>query len=150
LDQISSTDDGETVIVFDDQPVPVPHPFDEILQEHLADRPNMNMAANRASAWLFPGYRPGQHLHPGHLMKKLRNSGFNLLGARNATLRALVLTTPPPVAAQALGYSTQIPNSTPSKLAHLGHLRLLPAIAERIPRAGQWPRPNTGAGRIVL
>jgi len=30
-DQISRTYDGETVIVFDDQPVPVPHPFDEIL-----------------------------------------------------------------------------------------------------------------------
>jgi hypothetical protein len=107
-EQITRTDHGETVVVFDDQPVPVPHPFDEILQEHLADRPNMNTAANRASAWLFPGYRPGQHLHPGHLMKKLRESGIHLLGARNATLRALVLTMPPPVAAHALGYSTQI------------------------------------------
>ncbi|MFJ5692797.1 hypothetical protein ACIP9X_02950 [Arthrobacter sp. NPDC093125] len=107
-EQITRTSAGETVIVFDDQPVPVPHPFDEILQKHLADRPNMNTAANRASAWLFPGYRPGQHLHPGHLMKKLRENGIHLRGARNATLRALVLTLPPPVAAQALGYSTQI------------------------------------------
>ena len=65
-------------------------------------------AANRASAWLFPGYRPGQHPHPGHLMKKLRESGIHLLGARNATLRDLVLTMPPPVAAHALGHSTQI------------------------------------------
>lgn len=107
-EQISRTSARETVIVFDDQPVPVPHPFDDILQQHLADRPNMNTAANRASAWLFPGYRPGQHLHPGHLMKKLRENGIDLRGARNATLRALVLTMPPPVAAHALGYSTQI------------------------------------------
>lgn len=48
-DQISRTDDGETLVVFEDQPVPVPHPFDQILQQHLADRPNMNTAANRAS-----------------------------------------------------------------------------------------------------
>jgi hypothetical protein len=41
-------------------------------------------------------------------MKKLRESGIHLLGASNATLRALVLTTPPPGAAQAPGYSTQI------------------------------------------
>jgi hypothetical protein len=68
-DQISRTDDGETVVVFDHQPVPVPHPFDDILQRHLASRPNMNTAANRTSAWLFSGYRPGQHLHPGHLTK---------------------------------------------------------------------------------
>lgn len=107
-DQISRTENGETVVVFDDQPVPIPQPFDEILQQHLANRPNMNTAANRASAWLFPGYRPGQHLHPGHLMTRLRSSGIHLLGARNATLRALVLTMPPPLAAQALGYSTQI------------------------------------------
>lgn len=108
VDQISRTDNGETMIVFDDQPIPVPHPFDEILHQHLTSRPNMNTAANHASPWLFPGYRPGQHLHPGHLTKKLRENGIHLLSARNATLRALVLTMPPPIAAHALGYSTQI------------------------------------------
>lgn len=117
-DQISRTPDGETVVMFDDQPVPVPHPFNAILQEHLARRPNMNTAANRASPWLFPGYRPGQHLHPGHLMTQLRDSGIHLRGARNATLRTLVLTMPPPVAAQALGYSTQI---TEQHAKHAGH-----------------------------
>ena len=44
--QISRTGDDETVVVFHDQPVPVPHPFDDILQQHLIDRPNMNTAAN--------------------------------------------------------------------------------------------------------
>jgi hypothetical protein len=41
-------------------------------------------------------------------MTKLRNGGIHLLGARNAALRALVLTMPPPVAAQAPGYSAQL------------------------------------------
>jgi hypothetical protein len=30
----------------------------------------MMTASNQGSTWLFPGYRPGQPLHPGHLMSK--------------------------------------------------------------------------------
>jgi hypothetical protein len=41
-------------------------------------------------------------------MKKLRDSGIHLLGARNAALRELVLEMPPPIVASALGYSAQV------------------------------------------
>lgn len=44
-------------------------------------------------------------------MKKLRESGIHLLGARNATLRPLVLTMPPPVAAHARGHQGTQPTS---------------------------------------
>lgn len=105
-EQIQRTDNGEATVTFNGHPVPVPHPFDEILLRHLAHRPNMNTAANHSSPWLFPGYRPGQHLHPGHLTRKILDSGIHMLGARNATLRALVLAMPPPLVAHALGYNT--------------------------------------------
>jgi hypothetical protein len=50
-----------------------------------------------------PGYRPGQPLHHDYLMRKLRDSGIHLLGARNAALRELVLEMPPPIVAHVLG-----------------------------------------------
>lgn len=59
-EQISRTHDGETVVVFDDQPVPVPHPFDDILQEHLADRPNMNTAATAPRRGSSPATAPAK------------------------------------------------------------------------------------------
>lgn len=100
-------DEHGMTITFDQQAVPVPAPFAAILAKHRDNRPNMNTAANVGSAWLFPGYRAGQHqhLHPSYLRTKLRDSGIHLLGARNATLRSLVLTMPPPIAAEALAYS---------------------------------------------
>lgn len=103
-DQLGFDEHGMT-ITFDQQAVPVPAPFAAVLAEHRDNRLNMNTAANIGSAWLFPGYRAGQHLHPSYLRTKLRDSGIHLLGARNATLRSLVLTMPPPIAADALGYS---------------------------------------------
>jgi hypothetical protein len=36
-------------------------------------------------------------------MRKLRDSGIHLLGARNAALRELVLEMPPPIVAHVLG-----------------------------------------------
>lgn len=107
IDQFGS-DDGRMTITFDEQPVPVPEPFAKVIIEHRNNRPNMSTAANVGSAWLFPGYRAGQHLHPSYLRTKLRESGIHLLGARNATLRSLVLTMPPAIAAEALGYSAAI------------------------------------------
>ncbi|MFV0534399.1 MAG: hypothetical protein ACK5MR_12185 [Cumulibacter sp.] len=84
--------------------MPVPEPSAAILMAQRDNRTNMNTATNAGSAWLFPGMRAGQHLHPSYLHTKLRDSGIHLLGARNATLRSLVLLMPPAIAAEALGY----------------------------------------------
>lgn len=46
----------------------------------------MNTEANVGSAWLFAGYRAGQRFNPGYLRTKMRDSGFHLLGARNAII----------------------------------------------------------------
>jgi site-specific recombinase XerD len=106
-EQITANADGVS-IRFDTDLVPVPEPFANLVCRHLQARPNMMTASNQGSAWLFPGYRPGQPLHPHYLMRKLRDSGIHLLGARNAALRELVLEMPPPIVAHVLGYSAQV------------------------------------------
>ena len=58
--------------------------------------------------WLFPGYRPGEHLHPNTVMDRLRQLGIDLLGARNTALQELVSEVPTPVVAEMLGYSDQV------------------------------------------
>ncbi|MGN7148421.1 MULTISPECIES: hypothetical protein [unclassified Arthrobacter] len=86
----------------------MPEPFASLLTEHLAARPNMRTGSSSGSEWLFPGYRPGQHIHPNTLMERLREIGIDLLGARNASLRALVKEVPAPLVAEMLGYSYQV------------------------------------------
>ncbi|SKV41874.1 site-specific recombinase XerD [Mycobacteroides abscessus subsp. massiliense] len=88
---------------------PVPEPFAELFKSHITNRPNLR-TAGAANPWLFPGYRPGEHLHPNTLMDRLRWLGMDLLGARNTALRELVIQVPPPVVAEMLGYSDQVVN----------------------------------------
>ena len=52
--------------------------------------------------------RPGEHLHQNTIMSRLRERGIDLLGARNASLRALVLEMPAPIVADALNFSYQV------------------------------------------
>jgi hypothetical protein len=88
-------------------PSPVPEPFAELLKRHINSRPNLR-TAGADNPWLFPGYRPGEHLHPNTVMDRLRWLGIDLLGARNTALRELVTQVPPPVVAEMLGYSDQV------------------------------------------
>ena len=88
-------------------PVPVPEPFGHVLREHATNRGPRNITANQSSPWLFPGNRPGQHIHSTYLMNQLASNGIHLLGTRLAAIRALVQEMPPAVAAQALGYTSE-------------------------------------------
>ena len=54
---------------------------------------------HRDNAWLFPGGKPGQHVHQSTLMNLLRDA-FIDRGAKNASLRALVLQMPAPIRVQ--------------------------------------------------
>jgi hypothetical protein len=107
LDQIHDTEDDLTVAFTEDRLV-IPPPFDTIVRAHLDTLPHTNTAAHRQNTWLFPGARPGQHMHQGTIMNRLRERGIDLRGARNASLRALVLEMPAPIVADALDYSYQI------------------------------------------
>ena len=50
-------DDGQMAIRLGDPPAPVPAPFDALVGEYLAARPNLTTATNQNSRWLFPGRR---------------------------------------------------------------------------------------------
>jgi len=99
---------GTITISLGTHPVPVPQPFAELLSQHLRNRPNLRTASGTESPWLFPGTRAGQHLHPNTIMLRLRGLGIELLGARNTALGEHLAVTPPPLVADALGYSYQV------------------------------------------
>ena len=95
-------------ITFGTHPVPVPQPFAELLREHLRSRPNLRTGSDTRSPWLFPGTRAGQPLHPNTIMDRLRSLGIDLRGARNTALDEHLTISPPPLVADALGYSHQV------------------------------------------
>ncbi len=104
----------ETQISLGAEPVPVPDPFAGMLIQHLHNRPNLRTAGGMvATPWLFPSSFPGKHVDPQSIMKRLRDLGVNLLGARNSALQNLVAEVPPPLVAELLGYSHQVTHPTP-------------------------------------
>lgn len=104
---------GTISIALGKHPAPVPQPFAELLNQHLRNRPNLRTTSQLESPWLFPGTRAGQHLHPNTIMDRLRGLGLELLGARNTALDEHLAVTPPPLAADALGYSYQVATQMP-------------------------------------
>ncbi|MEE2062249.1 hypothetical protein [Rhodococcus artemisiae] len=118
------------VLGADPVPVPVPAPFAALLEEHCTHRPNLRTTAGTTSTWLFPDYRHGSHLHLHTLMDRIRNLGVDLLGARNAALRALVTEVPPPLVAEMLGYSHQVAHKH-TELAADPYARYAAAFADR-------------------
>lgn len=84
---------------------PVPPPIASLLLQLAANRTNMNTASNPHCRWLFPGGRAGQPLTPGTLTKQLQAHSIPVTQTRTAAFRQLVLQTPAPVTAHALGYS---------------------------------------------
>jgi hypothetical protein len=108
-DAVNVNDTTGTIrLSFGTHPVPVPEPFTELLRQHLRNRPNLRTGSGAESPWLFPGTRAGQHLHPNTIMDRLRSLGLELLGARNTALGEHLAVTPPPLVADALGYSYQV------------------------------------------
>lgn len=107
LEQIHDAD-GRLTVTFADDRLEIPPPFDATVRAHLNALPNTNTSTHRQNTWLSPGAQPGQHMHQGTIMDRLREHGIDLRGARNASLRALVLEMPAPIVADALDYSYQV------------------------------------------
>lgn len=105
MDHLAPTPAGLTIRL-GQNPLTLPEPFADLVRQHAKNRPNL-ATTNRNSPWLFPGNRAGQHLHPNTIMGRLRDLGVDLIAARNRALADLVMTAPPSLVADALGYSYQ-------------------------------------------
>jgi hypothetical protein len=98
--------ENEVRITLAQEPIPVPRPFADMLTNHMGNRPNLRTTGGvKDNPWLFPSLRPGRHLRPQDIRERLEQLGINLLGARNTTLQSLVVSAPPPLVAELLGYS---------------------------------------------
>ena len=102
-DDITADGTGTTFLRLGDPPVCVPEPFAALLRQAAAGRQAAVIPA--AGRWLFPGQNAGRPLHPATLSHLLTEYGIPVPAARTAAFRALVQQAPPPVIAQALGYS---------------------------------------------
>lgn len=105
IDDVVTTEQGMSLRL-GTPPTPVPEPFDRVITDYLAARPNLTTATNPNSSWLFPGRRAGQPLHPTSIRNRLHRRGIPNLAGRRRALRDLVLQAPPSVIARMLGYST--------------------------------------------
>lgn len=97
--------DGDEVgISFGQGVTPIPDPFGSMLRDHARNRPNLTTGTTASSPWLFPGRSTGRHVCPSTLRRKTQAMGIDLVAARTAALRQLVLDCPPPVVASLLGF----------------------------------------------
>lgn len=94
--------DGLAINIGGDQPLPVPEPLAELLDQLAADRHHLNGAGHPSSDWLFPGRVAGHPIEADHLAERLNAIGITR-AARTAALNALLADIPAPVLAHALG-----------------------------------------------
>ncbi|MFE7217064.1 hypothetical protein ACFY0A_46440 [Streptomyces sp. NPDC001698] len=106
--------DGQHVALrLGDPPTPIPEPLANLLLDCLAALPDNTPAANRGSAWLFPGRRAGQPMASGSLRHLAESHRHPSGHGRTAAIRQLAPQAPPPVVAQAPGYH----NKTATRIA---------------------------------
>jgi hypothetical protein len=60
--------------------------------------------------WLFPGAKPGTHIGPERIRRRLRELGICPQTARPGALVALAITVPAPILAELLGYHNDTTN----------------------------------------
>jgi hypothetical protein len=99
-------DNDQVLLRLGDPPAPMPAPFDQVLIDYLAARPNRTTATNAASSWLFPGRRADQPIHPTSLRLRMNTLGIPVLNGRTAAIRHMLQEAPASVVAGMLGYQT--------------------------------------------
>jgi hypothetical protein len=100
-----TVDDGQMLIRLSDPPAPVPPPFDQIISQYLAARPNLTTCDQSGQPMAVPGRRAGQPLHPTTMRLRFNNLGIPDLSGRSRVLREMLLHAPPSVVASMLGYT---------------------------------------------
>ena len=105
IDDITHDEAGQMLMRIGDPPVPVPPPFDALIQHYVTSRANVMTATNPASQWLFPGRRAGQPLQINSMRLRLTNLGIPNLPSRSRAIRELLRQAPPAVVAGMLHYT---------------------------------------------
>jgi hypothetical protein len=100
LDQIR-LDPERVRIQLGDEPIELPPPLASLVrQQHI----------EAAGPWLFPGAKPGTHLGPERLQRRLHELGIHAGIARAGALLALAAAVPAPILAELLGYHDDTTN----------------------------------------
>ncbi len=97
-------DDGQVRLRLGTDPVNIPEPLAQLLLSLPEPRRRgLAAAVEDPTDWLFPGDRPGQHVHPSTIARRLRHHDIRPRAARNTALLDLVTVAPTPVLADLLG-----------------------------------------------
>jgi hypothetical protein len=83
------------------EPIQVTGPLTELLRRQRARTPG---------PWLFPGAKPGTHLGPERIRRRLRDLGIHPETARPGALLALAASVPAPILAELLGFHDDTAN----------------------------------------
>lgn len=100
LDQVHR-DQERVLLRLGEEPIELPPPLASLVQQQHS----------RASGpWLFPGAKPGTHLGPERLCRRLQQLGIQAGIARAGALLALAAAVPAPILAELLGYHDDTTN----------------------------------------
>jgi hypothetical protein len=95
-------DNGDTLLLrLGDEPIEVAAPIAELLRR-------LHNPTN--GPWLLPGAKPGTHIGPERIRRRLRQLGIHAERARPAALLALAATVPAPILSRLLGYCDDTAN----------------------------------------
>ncbi len=92
---------GQVRLRLGGDPIAVPGPLAALLR-HQRER--------TTGAWLFPGAKPGTHIGPERIRRRLRELDISPHAARPGALVALAITVPAPILAELLGYHNDTTN----------------------------------------
>lgn len=100
---VTATADRTVALRLGGTNVTIPQPLDALLTQLPLGRPKGTAAGLHQAHWLFPGRRPGQHLHATSLAHRLHALGVDPRADRNTAMAQLASEVPAAVLADMLG-----------------------------------------------
>lgn len=104
-DQITLHPSHVVAVTFDQFPIELPTPLNQLVIDHLQGRGHASYVS-QPDHWLFPGGIPGKHLVTENIRSQLVDRGIPPGSHRKAALYQLAAEMPVPVLAELLGLST--------------------------------------------
>ena len=100
--QITIDADSRVGVTFHTVAIQMPALVDQLILDHVRRR-GQSLYASRNTGWLFPGGKPGQHLHTENIRGQLVAADIKPYESRKAALFGLAAQMPAPVLAELLG-----------------------------------------------